>query len=1054
MRRGSTNSKKTRKTAEENEIVGANRNTKPRISPSAIEQGFHTDKYKTYYSAWTPIIHSASNNQIFLERLDLIGHWFSLWTDAQRKRFLTFILKKCKKSQLRFVNEGWFQKQLPILHLDFSTVLPRFISTYIFSFLDPRSLCRAAQVSWHWKFLSEQDVVWMSKCLKFGWYLPYTPNKRENGSWKHHYIMCTYSLDMEAPSRNLVEMYGQFAGNSSKVVNNKDTKQGSLGFKRKIAKNVADYKKETRRPPWLDPDPHPPDLENARKALFYEHNPNYPQFPDQVRATRLGLCTRPPHRRSHTAPVYMHTEKATMSKTSEVYDVNANVVEDEKKAIQPSSLTLTEALSVESGVDDTLVEQPWSKPSLSSSPVRRHDLTLGIHPSMHDSLLPTRTTQALKSCPNPAVIFISSEIPACELLLDAVMFGVTAIPYEYEGSTLDALMEKLRLALNGRQAESIGIFAGGESGTVRLVKGQTLSETTLNDPNMRHFWEILTTSLLTRETGGHLDIFLPLAETEQGMDLLVQLGLLTDMQFSCPTGITGSFSTVESEWLFVPNGVTPPALYFNMTKLGAWSETVDYIEECIDVVKRDLRPFFNEERRNLANRLVGEITFKALGMCEIQRITEISSALVDAVIFVGRSNTEKDWSDPVQELILRLQNYGRRKDKTVRKTLKNADASDEENSDADFEDKFKANGPKVPISSKELDRKTGTPVGEKRALLAQEILLSELAYMNCLSTTQNVFKKPLEAALASNRAIISSANIQSLFADCETLLVLSSGLSNDLSKRLEQWDSHQMLGDIFLNFTSQLRAYTNFLNNYPVTLQTLERCKEQNPQFRSFLGRHEKQPNTKMMSLAELLFLPGKRIKSYVELLESFLRYTPTDHYDRENLTKAIAKFKDLDGLFRQYKERLEREKFLQDLQKRIVNCPVLAEKSRYFIREDDVTLLSTPNIGKEVKPELRVYQQVGDLGLFLFNDALLLATLTFKFVPFQRLVRKNYKFKACLSLKKLKVENLADSKYVKNAFTIISPKRLWLCQTHSWEQKYQWISVLENSITAALEKI
>lgn len=26
------------------------------------------------------------------------------------------------------------------------------------------------------------------------------------------------------------------------------------------------------------------------------------------------------------------------------------------------------------------------------------------------------------------------------------------------------------------------------------------------------------------------------------MDLLVQLGLLTDMQFSCPTGMTGSFA--------------------------------------------------------------------------------------------------------------------------------------------------------------------------------------------------------------------------------------------------------------------------------------------------------------------------------------------------------------------------------------------------------------------------------------------------------------------------------------------------------------------------------
>lgn len=126
---------------------------------------------------------------------------FSMWTDDQRKKFLNFILKKCTKSQLRFVNDGWCKKQLPIHHLDFTTVLPRFISTYIFSFLDPRSLCRAAQVSWHWKFLSEQDVLWMPKCLQFGWYLPYTPSCRENGCWKHHYIMCTYSLDMEAPSK-------------------------------------------------------------------------------------------------------------------------------------------------------------------------------------------------------------------------------------------------------------------------------------------------------------------------------------------------------------------------------------------------------------------------------------------------------------------------------------------------------------------------------------------------------------------------------------------------------------------------------------------------------------------------------------------------------------------------------------------------------------------------------------------------------------------------------------------------------------------------------------
>ena len=69
---------------------------------------------------------------------------------------------------------------------------------------------------------------------------------------------------------------------------------------------------EKRRPPWLDPDPKPPDLENARKALLYQHNPNQPHSPDKLRAERLGLSTRPLHRRSLTAPAQMGVERASV----------------------------------------------------------------------------------------------------------------------------------------------------------------------------------------------------------------------------------------------------------------------------------------------------------------------------------------------------------------------------------------------------------------------------------------------------------------------------------------------------------------------------------------------------------------------------------------------------------------------------------------------------------------------------------------------------------------------------------------------------------------------
>ena len=71
---------------------------------------------------------------------------------------------------------------------------------------------------------------------------------------------------------------------------------------------------EKRRPPWLDPDPKPPDLDNARKALLYQHNPNQPLSPDKLRAERLGLSTRPLHRRSLTAPAQMGVERVRVDK--------------------------------------------------------------------------------------------------------------------------------------------------------------------------------------------------------------------------------------------------------------------------------------------------------------------------------------------------------------------------------------------------------------------------------------------------------------------------------------------------------------------------------------------------------------------------------------------------------------------------------------------------------------------------------------------------------------------------------------------------------------------
>ena len=42
------------------------------------------------------------------------------------------------------------------------------------------------------------------------------------------------------------------------------------------------------------------------------------------------------------------------------------------------------------------------------------------------------------------------------------------------------------------------------------------------------------------------------------------------------------------------------------------------------------------------------------------------------------------------------------------------------------------------------------------------------------------------------------------------------------------------------------------------------------------------------------------------------MKYTPSDHVDRKNLAQAIAKFKDLDSLFRQVKIKLNKRIILE----------------------------------------------------------------------------------------------------------------------------------------------
>ncbi|CAH8626775.1 unnamed protein product [Schistosoma bovis] len=138
-------------------------------------------------SSWTPLVNKDANKTLFEERKHLILAWFAKWSESQRKELMTKLFELCTQKQLESLFHN-IENKIPLYQIDFTRILPRVLCIYLFSFLDPRSLCRCAQVSWYWRYLTESNELWASKCLRYGWDLIASHSQWEPGIWKKHYI--------------------------------------------------------------------------------------------------------------------------------------------------------------------------------------------------------------------------------------------------------------------------------------------------------------------------------------------------------------------------------------------------------------------------------------------------------------------------------------------------------------------------------------------------------------------------------------------------------------------------------------------------------------------------------------------------------------------------------------------------------------------------------------------------------------------------------------------------------------------------------------------------
>jgi hypothetical protein len=169
------------------------------------------------------------------------------------------------------------------------------------------------------------------------------------------------------------------------------------------------------------------------------------------------------------------------------------------------------------------------------------------------------------------VVLISSRVEQREQLAAAAMDGVVALCFDWSMCNLETLLETVRRAVaqvGESGAARIALVTHGRPGTLGLVKGARVTAESLAQPEIQSFWRSLAGMV---EIGGSVDLIgCRVACSEEGRHIISELQKLTGLQINA---VEAGESDVRSDCSTEPGTMDPGELYFERTKLAAWSAT-------------------------------------------------------------------------------------------------------------------------------------------------------------------------------------------------------------------------------------------------------------------------------------------------------------------------------------------------------------------------------------------------------------------------------------------------------------------------------------------------
>ncbi|XP_059765789.1 rho guanine nucleotide exchange factor 10 isoform X2 [Balaenoptera ricei] len=258
-----------------------------------------------------------------------------------------------------------------------------------------------------------------------------------------------------------------------------------------------------------------------------------------------------------------------------------------------------------------------------------------------------------------------------------------------------------------------------------------------------------------------------------------------------------------------------------------------------------------------------------------------------------------------------------------------------------------------------------------RRYILGSVVDSEKSYVDALMRILEQYEKPLSEM---EPKILSERKLKAVFYRVKEVLQCHCMFQIALASRVAEWDSVEMIGDVFVASFSKsmvLDAYSEYVNNFSTAVAILKKTCATKPAFLEFLKQcQESSPDR--VTLHSLMTKPIQRFPQFILLLQDMLKNTPRGHPDRLPLQMALTELETLAEKLNERKrdadQRCEIKQIAKAINERYLN-KLLSSGSRYLVRSDDVIETVYNDRGEIVKTKER--------RLFMLNDVLMCATVS-----------------------------------------------------------------------------